>query len=481
MKPGILKENKPTAASSSKQLPPYILTSKDKLQQEIDATEREEQHNLANAIRQLTGHSAALRGGCDTVEGSVLVLGVDTAHSLITTMTSAKESMEQLPDMWQKVAQAQGEIYKQWNELFDSLTGAYFSLRQRNESLERELQQHIKEQDSREAALDQVTQYLHSVIAERARWQAQQGPNRMELPMEEESFTQKTGAALDALYAIRQGGGTQLPLSKVSVHSVDSPDAVADRWRSTEDARHALLQPSSRLHYIPPEEEVNLLRSTLAMGTGSSMLMLDIQRARQELQARQKEVSERASDSKKALQQMRKELMELKQFMIKYTDQRLPFLAYKNDILRLMQERVSEEVDAALRGRMERDPNIRGMEGGYPWNAPTTTEKQRDTSLGETSTVQSLMETSRQQEVPLSEEEIQWQQKKQMQGGSLISVLNTYNNNNNNDALRGASPSLSGASTFSAGVRAVQQYVFPEEDASRASLTTHSTTDRNTM
>ncbi|EPY38275.1 hypothetical protein AGDE_05654, partial [Angomonas deanei] len=233
-------------------------------------------------------------------------------------MTSAKESMEQLPDMWQKVAQAQGEIYKQWNELFDSLTGAYFSLRQRNESLERELQQHIKEQDSREAALDQVTQYLHSVIAERARWQAQQGPNRMELPMEEESFTQKTGAALDALYAIRQGGGTQLPLSKVSVHSVDSPDAVADRWRSTEDARHALLQPSSRLHYIPPEEEVNLLRSTLAMGTGSSMLMLDIQRARQELQARQKEVSERASDSKKALQQMRKELMELKQFMTKY-------------------------------------------------------------------------------------------------------------------------------------------------------------------
>ncbi|EPY24187.1 hypothetical protein STCU_05199 [Strigomonas culicis] len=330
-------------------LPSYITDRREKVRTVVEQNSTGPYRSLSVAVEQLKGHVALLRESCDVVEGSVLALGVPTAHRLITNLSEVRETLEQLQVLWLGAQAASRGTNRLWEELYDSLGDAFHSLRQRNEALERETQQVLRGEDRREATVDRAIQYVLAVVAERAQWQEAHRHNPQQLPLDEASFAERTKGALDALYALRPAGdGGGLPIAKVGVNRVDDSDAIGKRWGSAENTRHALLTPSSRLHYVPPAEEVALLRDVLRLGTGSTTLMKDIQMERARLLDVQEAVRAQCAASKAAVRNTRQELSTLRHFLRHCLDTKAPFANNKDQLLKMLDERVAEEVRSRL-------------------------------------------------------------------------------------------------------------------------------------
>ena len=99
-----------------------------------DATRR-----MSVAVQQLIACVAQLQQSSSMIEGSVLVLGVPTTHTLLTQLNSSTAAIQSVADAWRTTAAAQQEHISQSRRLINSMDQAYNAMRERRDAAEREL------------------------------------------------------------------------------------------------------------------------------------------------------------------------------------------------------------------------------------------------------------------------------------------------------------------------------------------------------
>lgn len=348
-------------------------------------------------MNQFKGHVAQMRQCCDIIEGSVLVLGVPTTHSVVSKLVDAIHSSEVLLGLWRTCDSMQKDFSRQNDQLLSAMEQAYLTLRERRDRLEKDLRAMSAEYDRKDGALDRAVEYVQAVLTERATWQSEVGGhNVQQLPLLEVPFSQRCTVALDALYAARlpppppssslttvihddksepsrdtihlRGSGSGrtsvsgvngstasaavVPLRKYGpVQSWDTSASAVERWRATIDSRCVDTQPSVRFAYVPPAEEVEVLRDVLAMGTGSTALLKDIRAEETRLQMLKDNVRIECQRSMIQLQEVRGELLLFKQFMRDLMASRAPFVLYQSEILTAMRRQINKEVEQNSRSR----------------------------------------------------------------------------------------------------------------------------------
>lgn len=443
-------------------LPHYVLERQEKLRCFSESAAQGPYHDMETSVTKLQGVEGSIRLCVDMIEGSVLALGVQTAHYLISNLNEAHEVIRMVEARWRESTRARREEAHMQVELLESLVHSHNSLRERSEAAEKEVKRLAEERDKKDAAADRAIQYIHSVIAERAVWQERHGHNSLDLPLEETTFSEMAVSALDILEHVRRlrldsasppentavGNNTfnmQLPSSprrpratretgsviataalpsrsestlpsvRPAAASVSPPrescsasrvqhtflsswfppnggatggatpptkeNLILARIRSIEDTRHSAIVPSCRLHYIPPHKEVELLREVLAMGTGSTTLVTDIEAAHAGLNRRKAQLREECAAMRRAMGSLRRELNNLRRYMQDLVSQGLPFLAVREDLLQPLNRRIEHEaremaqlwiadmavdVEAAAHGRYATaniGPRLLGMSG----------------------------------------------------------------------------------------------------------------------
>jgi hypothetical protein len=134
----------------------------------------------------------------------------------------------------------------------------------------------------------------------------------------------------------------------VSADSSEDKNDVARRWNAMASSWQSTAKPSVRFAYIPPIEEVQLLRDVLAMGTGSTTLMKDVHDARALLVAEQATVRALCAKNLVILQSLRVELAGLKQHLMDLVGSHGPFMLMSTDLLRCLQACIGAEVAKRL-------------------------------------------------------------------------------------------------------------------------------------
>lgn len=371
-------------AAGKTSLPAYLLEKENRVKQYRNSASAAFENEMEIAIKNTKGWSAQLRLCQDTIEGSVLALGVPTSYALLKRMEEVQEGFQQLQGKWAKVFNSRREENRLHDALYEGSCGAYATMREKSEQLERELKTMIQDQDRRDEALDNAIQYVHTVIAERAAWQEKYGYNNLELPMEELTFSERCTNALSALYYARRvqmANDSEHPhhialvenpdqqkvlIRRPAVSLADEPKLLAKRWREVEDTRQSMASFSCRLKYIPPMEEINLLRDVLAMGTGATTLKKDVENDRRQLRTAQWRVKQECTALHRALLQVKEELVVLKYFLRECREEKAPFLCQAAVVVKLMTQEVQlEALSMAKQWEMQReqdeDPRLGGM------------------------------------------------------------------------------------------------------------------------
>ncbi|GET89901.1 hypothetical protein, conserved [Leishmania tarentolae] len=347
---------------------------------------------MSVAVQQLYACSTDIRQCSDIIEGSVLALGVHPAHTLLTQLSRSLKSIEAVVDAWRTTAAVYQEHSRQCSQLMASMDHAYAGVKERRKTAEMELRALRAERDRKEQAYDAAVLYVQRVLTEHAQWQEAHSYNTQCLPMMD-----ACEEALAVLHAVRAGPSadnaercsskdgdigrpevllslkddakgnvsevahpcyarsvTPAPLpplrewtpvaSPSKAYSTEESGAVARRWCSTMSGRLGATQPSLHFAYVPPAEEVQLLREVLAMGTGSSSLMKDIHSAQAHLDDRCAQVRRVCISSLSSLHAMRQEMRILKTHLQNLLDSQSPFMCMTEEILNSLRAHIEVEV-----------------------------------------------------------------------------------------------------------------------------------------
>ncbi|KPI89885.1 hypothetical protein ABL78_0957 [Leptomonas seymouri] len=340
-----------------------------------DATQR-----MNVAVQQLFACAAQLRQTSDVIEGSVLVLGVPTAHVLLSQLGHAMEAIQTVMDAWRTTSAAQVEHITQYRQFTVSMDQAYNTMREHRDTAERELRALRSERDRKDASFDKAVDYVQQVLTEHTKWQEAYGHNTLQWPVvdaceaamtalhtarvtatkETNPKAKSSDAELDcggarslALAHASPGASKALPLPRRewAAASIDSNEGKSDvlRHRSASASTWRVsTTPSVRFSYVPPAEEVRLLQEVLAMGTGSTTLMRDIQDERARLITRQAVVRAECAKVAAALHSMRAELSALRQCLTHLLGGSGPFTPMLDDLVRFIQIRIDSEVAKRL-------------------------------------------------------------------------------------------------------------------------------------
>ncbi|KAF8297886.1 hypothetical protein C3747_88g58 [Trypanosoma cruzi] len=274
-------------------LPPAVIERQTKVLNYSSSTAAALAGQLENCVRLLRGHCATLHYCNEEIEGALLTLGVDVTHSLLSSISGVIEGLETVAGTCKAMCESHFEEVRQREDLFASLCNMYVTLKERNEFTERELRSIVAERDRQNAAFDRAVAYVETLIAERAVWHEKNGYNCVGLPLVEKLFSESCHEALDVFDRIAQETRTSDGMSLDCILSnTDTPRKLVKRWEKIEDLRHANGMPSARLQYIPPRDEVLLLREVLKMGTGSRVLLRDVREERNNLEECKKKLCE---------------------------------------------------------------------------------------------------------------------------------------------------------------------------------------------
>lgn len=157
--------------------------------------------------------------------------------------------------------------------------------------------------------------------------------------------------------------GQKTPIGRPCISLSDDAATLSRRWRRIADSRHSAVVPSARLKYIPPAEEVELLREVLDMGTGSTVLLKDVESASQKLRDVQGKVREECTALKTIIKDVRHALIEMRWFLRDLGEHRAPFIVWERDLLKLLTEHV--ESQAMVFSKMWAKPSAeQGGDGG---------------------------------------------------------------------------------------------------------------------
>ncbi|KEG10200.1 hypothetical protein DQ04_04061100 [Trypanosoma grayi] len=307
-------------------LPPVVMEKQIKVSNYSRSTAAALAGQLDNCVRLLQGHCATLLYCNEEIEGALLTLGVQTTHKLMSSITGVIEGLELVAGTCKSMCESHYEEIRQREDLFTSLSNMFVALKERQEATERELRTVVAERDRQNATFDKAVAYVEAVVAERAVWQEQNGYNCAGLPLVERSFTEHCHEALEVFDAIQQetqsrglGSGERL-LSRT-----DTPGTLVGRWETIENMRHTLIAPSARLQYVPPKDDVALLREVLEIGTASRALLRDVREERRGLEEAKKKVREIGVTSLAALQTARAELGSFKDWLLDLERRGYPF------------------------------------------------------------------------------------------------------------------------------------------------------------
>ncbi|CBH09578.1 hypothetical protein, conserved [Trypanosoma brucei gambiense DAL972] len=303
--------------SSDTRLPAAVLERETKVINYSHSTSRAMAAQLENCVRLIRGYQASLQYCNEEIEGALLSLGVATTHSLISSITSVMEGLDTLSGVCRAMHEGYNEEVRHREDLHSSLTGAYISLKELHEATENELREVVAERDRKVAAFGKAVAYVEAVVAERMLWQEANGYNCAGLPVVEMSFSESCHEALrkfDDTVSEAQGEGHSNAESLLA--STDVPQTLAKRWDNVENLRHTNGLPSARVLYVPPKDEVELLRNVLEMGTGDRALMWDVQQRERALQDSLTNIRVFGHSCLKALHSMREELAEFRQWFL---------------------------------------------------------------------------------------------------------------------------------------------------------------------
>ncbi|KAL7697760.1 hypothetical protein NQL31_006614 [Lotmaria passim] len=341
-----------------------------------DATRR-----MSVAVQQLIACVAQLQQSSSMIEGSVLVLGVPTTHTLLTQLNSSTAAIQSVADAWRTTAAAQQEHISQSRRLINSMDQAYNAMRERRDAAERELRTLRCDRDRKDAAFDKAVDYVQRVVIEHTKWQEAYGYNTQQWPVVEAceeamralhhariSPAGETSVKPRSTEAELDGGGLRVPITAraafgvsrmfpslplrewaaVSTDSSEDKSDVAQRWSATVASWQTSTKPSVCFAYVPPAEEVRLLRDVLAMGTGSTTLMRDIQDEQARLVAGRAAVRAECAKSIATLHSMRSELARMKQYVMDLVEGRGSFMPMSADLLHRLQTCIEAEVAKRL-------------------------------------------------------------------------------------------------------------------------------------
>ncbi|RNF03713.1 hypothetical protein TraAM80_05697 [Trypanosoma rangeli] len=307
-------------------LPPVIVENQTKVKNFSTSTAAALAGQLENCVHLLRGHCATLQYCNEEIEGALLTLGIDSTHSLLSSINGVIAGLETMAGTCKEMCESHFEEVRQRDDLFSSLCNMYLTLKERHEVTERELRSVVAERDRQNAAFDKAVAYVETVIAERALWQERNGYNCVGLPLVERSFSEHCREALDMFDRIeqeirsREEAGLDPLLS-----STDTPGSLVKRWETIENLRHVNGMPSARLQYVPPRDEVALLREVLEMGTGSRALLHEVREERRSLDESKKKVFDLGVTSLAALQLARSELTSFKRWLLLLEEHGDPF------------------------------------------------------------------------------------------------------------------------------------------------------------
>ncbi|ORC83404.1 uncharacterized protein TM35_000721070 [Trypanosoma theileri] len=314
--------------SFDSRLPPVVLEKQIKVSNYSHSTASAMAGQLEQCVGLLRGHSIALQHCNEEIEGALLTLGVDATHSLLYSINNVIEGLEVVAGACKNMCESHFEEVRQREDLFNSLSSMYISLKERHEATERELRSIVAERDRKVAAFEKAVSYVESVIAERALWQEQNGYNCTGLPLVERSFADRCRETLEVFDTIihetsnQNGENTEHLLS-----STDAPETLVKRWERNENLLHVNGTPSARLQYVPPGDEVILLREVLEMGTGSRVLLRDVREERKALEEAKRKVCEIGVTSLATLQTVRSELLSFREWIVGLEQRGQPFNA----------------------------------------------------------------------------------------------------------------------------------------------------------
>ncbi|CAG9576861.1 conserved hypothetical protein [Leishmania major strain Friedlin] len=373
-------------------LPQVLDDRRQRLQVHENTVVQDAAQKMNVTVQQLYACTADIRQCSDVIEGSVLVLGVHTAHTLLTHLSRSLKSIEAVMDAWRTTAAAYQEHFTQCRQLMASMDQAYSGMKERRKTAETELRALRAERDRKEQAYDAAVLYVQRVLAEHTQWQEAHSYNTQRWPM-----TDTCEEALAVLHAVRAGssagnsdrrsrkdgdiGREEVPLplkddtsgsvgevsrsfyasfvsplplpalcewspvvSSSKANSSEASGDVARRWCTTMGGRLSATQPSLHFAYVPPAEEVQLLREVLAMGTGSSSLMKDIQSAQARLDERRTRVRRVCTRSLDSLHAMRQEMRILRTHLQHLLDSQTPFMSMTEELLSRVRTHMEVEV-----------------------------------------------------------------------------------------------------------------------------------------
>ncbi|EAN94463.1 hypothetical protein, conserved [Trypanosoma cruzi] len=307
-------------------LPPAVIERQTKVLNYSSSTAAALAGQLENCVRLLRGHCATLHYCNEEIEGALLTLGVDVTHSLLSSISGVIEGLETVAGTCKAMCESHFEEVRQREDLFASLCNMYVTLKERNEFTERELRSIVAERDRQNAAFDRAVAYVETLIAERAVWHEKNGYNCVGLPLVEKLFSESCHEALDVFDRIAQETRTPDGMSLNCIPSnTDTPGKLVKRWETIEDLRHANGMPSARLQYIPPRDEVLLLREVLEMGTGSRVLLRDVREERNNLEECKKKLCELGVTTLATLKLARAELNGFREWLTGLEQRGHPF------------------------------------------------------------------------------------------------------------------------------------------------------------
>ncbi|KAK7198627.1 hypothetical protein NESM_000826100 [Novymonas esmeraldas] len=388
-------------------LPHVLADRRQRLQVQESTVVQDAALRMSAAVQQLHTCSSDIRQCSGVIEGTVLMLGVRTAHTLLTQLGRALEAIDGVVDAWRTTASTQAEHCAQYRQLMASMDQVHAGMKERREAVEKELRALRVERDRKEAAYDAAVLYVQRVLAEHTAWQEAHGHNTQSWPT-----TTACDEAMSALHAARAGTAGAATASAVvvvggggadrrgrrdveetamvlaqeddftgggggppppqpspppplrewapatatataaagvsSTLSAEDSGDVALRWRAVVAGRIGATQPSVRFAYVPPAEEVELLREVLAMGTGSTTLVKDINAAHARLDEHRAHVLALCVRSLGALHATRQELRTMKTHLRQLMDRHAPFASMADELVDRIQQHVEAEVKRRL-------------------------------------------------------------------------------------------------------------------------------------
>lgn len=140
------------------------------------------------------------------------------------------------------------------------------------------------------------------------------------------------------------------PVSRPRSFAVDEPTAVVRRWCEAARVRSGTSLPYTRLHYVPPQHEVDLLRRALDMGLGSRVLMMDVQRAWADLRTTRASIRAEATHLWAELTAVKKELFMLRAYLAELVRSGIPFQIHTHEIVSRLMKCIQMEVQKQLCG-----------------------------------------------------------------------------------------------------------------------------------